>query len=268
MRAPIEARKPVEKVIKQARNIYRDSDTLVEYVKEITYYYSSEQKTREDILQQFYEDIKHMVGSYNTAYSFADPKGEMVESAKKFEVDYPVDKSFLEDMRGISEALHYLFWITSKKKLFLSVEQLEELGLRDISLENAISKITHIRSVYDAAIRYYIREGYLPEGYTKPVPDPPTKVLHCFQSCYRDYEDFYRASVGCSLEKIAENFYNSSMNKGYLLEFNRFKALYDFFVNPDKDSASYEDFAPKGKIIGNRQWRNVMVEKRKAILGE
>ena len=123
MRAPVEARKPVARLIREARNIYHDSDTLMEYVKEITHFYSSETKTGEEILQQLYEDVRVMVLSYEQARLFSDYDKDH-EKAQQFGVGYSTDKKFLDDMWGIAEALHYLFYITSRMKVFLSLDML------------------------------------------------------------------------------------------------------------------------------------------------
>lgn len=175
MRAPVEARKPVARLIREARNIYHDSDTLMEYVKEITHFYSSETKTGEEILQQLYEDVRVMVLSYEQARLFSDYDKDH-EKAQQFGVGYSTDKKFLDDMWGIAEALHYLFYITSRMKVFLSLDMLCDLNLKRVELRNQTQRLvftkrqeeelkehgysSFIKTVHDATILYYEGEGY------------------------------------------------------------------------------------------------------------
>lgn len=299
MRAPVEARNPVARIIGQARNIYHDSDTLMKYVKEITYFYSSEHKTSEEILQQLYEDVRVMVSSYDKARLFSG-YDENHEKAKQFGVDFPTDKKYLDDMWGIAEALKYLFYITSKMKVFLSLDMLHDLKLEKVELRNPVQRVvftkrqeeelkehglsafqkfrkrgesikkeTIIRTVHDAAILDYKGEGYL-----KTVPEPTETILECFEGTRKGrqklYEDYYTDNIGCSRNEMAENFYNLPMSKDFLLKFNKYKALFDFFIYPKEDSPSYNDFKPiisKSKDHGLRNWRNIMQKARKKKLG-
>ena len=111
MRSMPGTRPPVARLIEESCNI-SDSDILMQYIREITRFYSSEQKTSSEILNQFKKDIKDIVQSYKLAMGF----------------------SFQNDINGLSEALEFLMWETSCMGIFLDDDTLLRLELDKVSL--------------------------------------------------------------------------------------------------------------------------------------
>ena len=287
MRSIPGTRPPVARLIEESRNI-NDSDILMQYIREITRFYSSEQKTSSEILSQFKKDIHDIIQSYLMAKMMS---GNIKDSviAKSLGIDIPIDKTFEKDMWGLAKSLEYLMWETAHMGLTLDKETLLALGLNNVMLKSPVEQFKEygelgklidefgleiglqkfrkmypkenlkpskiLMSVYDCAIIFH-----------KQVPEWTDKVRQCFQS-RKCYEDFYSMSIGCSPYEIADNYFNLPMDKKFLWNFNKHKALYDYFIKPSNDSPSYNDYKPSGTLIGPRQFRNIMKAARERILG-
>lgn len=135
MRAPIEARKDVRKLIEEARNIYTDSDKLAEYIQDIVEIYSY--KNDYEAHMQLYKDVRVMTEAYEMAKSLSGYDSETDTFTIKWkneEVSMPLhcDKSFINDMWGIAEALYYLFYITAELSVMLSPEDITRLPLQQV----------------------------------------------------------------------------------------------------------------------------------------
>jgi hypothetical protein len=136
MRAPIEARKDVRKLIEEARNIYTDSDKLAEYIQDIVEIYSYKNDYEAHI--QLYEDVRVMTEAYEIAKQLSgyDSETDTVtiqwQNDKELSMPLHFDKSFINDMWGIAEALYYLFYTTAKLPVMLSPEDIIRLPLQQV----------------------------------------------------------------------------------------------------------------------------------------
>ena len=152
MRAPIEARKDVRKLIEEARNIYTDSDKLAEYIQDIVEIYSY--KNDYEAHMQLYEDVRVMTEAYEIAklLSGYDSETDTVtiqwQNDKELSFPFPFDKSFINDMWGIAEALYYLFYITEKLSVMLSPEDIIRLPLQQVKRRQGTA-------LFDTACKFY-----------------------------------------------------------------------------------------------------------------
>ena len=174
MRSMPGTRPPVARLIEESCNI-TDSDILMQYIREITRFYSSEQKTSSEILNQFKKDIKDIVQSYKLAMGF----------------------SFQKDINGLSESLEFLMWETSFMGIFLDDETLLRLELDKVSLKRPIEQLGEEWNKLDDFIKVYgevkgwekFRRQY-PQGYIKPK-----KVLQSVYDCTCVYYEIRKAEA-------------------------------------------------------------------------
>jgi hypothetical protein len=152
MRAPIEARKDVRKLIEEARNIYTDSDKLAEYIQDIVEIYSYKNDYEAHI--QLYEDVRVMTEAYEMAKSLSGYDSEtdtftiQWQNDKELSMPLHFDKSFINDMWGIAEALYYLFYITAKLSVMLSPEDITRLPLQQVKRRGGTA-------LFDDACKFY-----------------------------------------------------------------------------------------------------------------
>lgn len=251
-------RPPLAKLVLAAERLKEVGEIYYNYVLDIASYYVSEVKTKEDIVCQFRADIELMIQQYLLAKRLSGNDEELNREYKTYGItDICVIKDFEKTMRTISVALELLIREAANQKVFIDIETLESLGLRNIKSEIILYK-SH--SLMDSVFTQYKIHGYI-----KPVPEWTDKVRQCFQR-RKHYEDFYSKCIGCSPYEIADNYYNLPMDYKFLNGFNRFQALYDYFIDPSLDMPSYIDFRAFGNPITPRQFRNIMKAAKDRVL--
>ena len=250
-------RPPVANLILAAERL-NDIDEIYNYVIGIASYYVSEVKTTKEIIDQFQSDIELMIQQYRYAERFSGNDEDYNKQMETYGLPHnPINKKFEKTMKTISIAIELIIREAANQKVFLEIETLEELGLRHIKSDIIKSEPY---TLMDSAITQYKIHGYI-----KPVPEWTDKVRLCFQK-RTHFEELYTKSVGCTPYEFADNYFNLPMDNKFLRDFNKFKALYDYFINPSNDAPSYNDFKPSGEAIGLRQFRNIMNDARDRIL--
>ncbi len=174
MRSMPGTRPPVARLIEESCNI-SDSDILMQYIREITRFYSSEQKTSSEILNQFKKDIKDIVQSYKLAMGF----------------------SFQKDINGLSKALEFLMWETSFMGIFLDDDTLLRLELDKVSLKRPVEQLGEEWNKLDDFIKVYGEvKGW--EKFCKQYPKgsiKPKKVLQSVYDCTCVYYEIRKAEA-------------------------------------------------------------------------
>lgn len=257
MRSNPGTRPPVAKLIEESRNI-KDSDILMQYIREITRFYSSEHKTSSEIMSQFKKDIDDIVQSYYMAQKMS---GNIVgyEQYKVYGIDMPINKDFEKDMWGLSESLQLLMYETANMGLFLDDNSLLKLGLNNVMLNRPIEQMGKewgkmgelieefgmekglekfrrrypkgtikpskiLKSVYDCVIVYY--KNHKP----KDFPTPSSKVLEVFKFNKESFLDFCGKYYGKNMDDIASALLSqSNINLSFS---GAKKAIFDYFVLP------------------------------------
>lgn len=260
MRSPSGTRSTVDKFI-QAINKRMDDDLILEYIKDIASYYTSEYKTKEDILSTLESDIQSLMFCYRICCQASGHDEVYNKQMSQFKIEFIPNKAAEIPMRNISWGVMYLIREAAYCKVYLEPDKLEKLGLKCIP--DPLIFNNNEGTLYDFAIRQYGIHGFI-----KPVPQAPLDVLKCFEN-KTFYESFYQDNKGRTPKEMAVNFYNLEMSVDFLKQFKAYKAFYDYFVDPDEHSPSYEDYKPAGaNIIGDRQFKNYMRDARESILGE
>jgi hypothetical protein len=218
-------RPQIAKLIKDIEGI-NDSDTLYEYVRDIASFYTSEHKSRNEILIQHEMDIEVLVRYYNIYNDFLNgykPQNELERQMNLYREPNPRYEPVVSNIR---QALEFLIWESSKLKIFLPIETLESLGLRSIRKRPLkiyqFKEVSHkcntfyeewkewqkinrdakvecvIANLYDVAIRFYKVDGYIVE-----YPDIPKDLQRIFRFNKENYWDFCERCKGEKLEGVA-----------------------------------------------------------------
>ena len=217
-------RPQIAKLIKDIEGI-NDSDTLYEYVRDIASFYTSEHKSRNEILIQHEMDIEVLVRYYNIYNDFLNgykPQNELERQMNLYREPNPRYEPVVSNIR---QALEFLIWESSKLKIFLPIETLESLGLWNIKRKtfpqmNPVPKEfddksfkewleefrkrnpnfhgTITESLYDYAIHFYKMYGYIVE-----YPDIPKDLQRIFKYNKENYQDFCDRCKGKDLESVA-----------------------------------------------------------------
>lgn len=257
MRSTPGTRPPVARLIEESRNI-KDSDILMQYIREITRFYSSEYKTSSEIMNQFQKDIKDIVQSYFQACMMSGNTDD-AEKYKSYGIDMPINKEFEKDMWALSKSLDFLMWETAYMGIFLDDKSLLKLGLNKVMLERPIEQMGKewdkldelieelgiekgfekfrrrypkgtikpsiiLKSVYDCVIVYY--RNHKP----KDFPTPSSKVMEVFKFNKESFLDFCGKYYVKNMDDIASALLSqSNINLSFS---GAKKAIFDYFVLP------------------------------------
>lgn len=252
-------RPQVAKLIRDIDKI-DDSDILYKYVEEIASYYTSDSKTELRILMQYETDIKTLVYYYkmvNIWYVGYEPQTEL---EKVFNKPIMPDERFKIVVDNIRDALDFLIHYAASNKVFLPLDKLEELGLKEVKYPKPIrvpdlkepseefknktieeywrefqriNKNTRIarviESVYDSAISFYKAHGYMFES---DLAEIPAKLRRIFKDDKQIYNDFCKECEGKDLVGIAE-VYAKFVKSGRIERARSMKPIYNHFVSSD-----------------------------------
>ncbi len=257
-------RPPVEKLIKDSIKI-KDPDLLYKYVKDITIYYSSEYKTNEDILNQFKNDIKGMVKYYQIYRDISGIDEKHDQLFSRYGMETFKNKNAEIIMRTVSEALEMLMYETSNLGIFLSNEELANLGLESVSLvtptkqykeyeifgrfleecgiEEGLRKFRTkyptlkpskiLKTIYDVTMIYYsIRNGNA---------KPTQSVLKAFKLNQNAFNDFATKAKGKDIDGIVSLIHNTPNID--LKTRGTKKGLFDFFIKPQLGDISEDEYS-------------------------
>jgi len=127
MRVPIGTRAQIAKFITDIESI-NDPDVVYEYVRDIASFYTSDNKTDERILIQHEKDLEVLVRLYNICNQFYYGHKPLNE------LDYEIkpDGRYKKAVINSRYALEFLIYEAAENKVFLSVDKLEKLGLKNI----------------------------------------------------------------------------------------------------------------------------------------
>lgn len=221
MRVPPGTRAQIAKFITNVESI-NDPDVVYGYARDIAAFYTSDYKTDERILIQHEKDIEVLVRLYNMCNQFC------YGHIKINELDYEIKPNSRYEQAVINSryALEFLIYEAAANKVFLSIDKLDSLGLKNIRRRtikfynfkevsdeckstgkylkewcniNKDAKIEHVtESLYDYAIHFYKMNGCLME-----YPDIPKDLQRIFKYNKENYQDFCDKCKGKKLEDIA-----------------------------------------------------------------
>ncbi len=229
MRSNIEARPKVAKLINEIERI-NNEDTLHQYVMEIASFYTSECKTDKRILEQYELDIKSLVLIYKLAndrycgyrQKWDDYSEEIIKPDERYKI--VVD--------NILQALDFLIHQAASNKVFLPLEKLEELGLKEVKYPKPLCvPIWNVRieSVYDSAIQFYKAHGFV---FDSDLPEIPEKLARIFGFDKRIFKDFSKECEGKDLVGVAEVYVKYARN-GLINKSRAMKPIFNHFVSSD-----------------------------------
>lgn len=225
MKAMPGTRLQIAKFINDIENI-NDSDIIFEYVREITSFYTSEYKSRNEILTQHEMDIEVLVRHYNIYNDLLKGHEPQNELERQMNYYWKPNPQYQPAVSNIQQALEFLIWESSKLKIFLPIEKLDKLGLknikrRTIKLPN-FKEVTHkcetfeeelkewrkinkdakseyvIESLFDYAIHFYKMNGNIIN-----YPDIPQKLARIFRYDKKICWEFCNECKGKDLEGVA-----------------------------------------------------------------
>ena len=256
-------RPQVAKLIRDIENI-SDSDILYKYVEDIASFYTSDCKTEQRILMQYETDIKTLVNYYKYVYIRYVGYEPKTELEKAFQKPIIPDERYKIVVYNIRTTLEFLIQIASSNKIFLPLEKLEELGLKDVKHPNPISvhdlkepsgefksksfeeywsefqrnnknaRVKRvIESVYDSAISFYKAHGFV---FDSDLPEIPDKLSRIFRFNKRTYKDFSNECEGKDLIGVANVYVKYAKNK-LIDESKAIKPICTQFVSGGKEES-------------------------------
>jgi hypothetical protein len=252
-------RPQVAKLIRDIENI-SDSDILYKYVEDIASFYTSDCKTEQRILMQYETDIKTLVNYYKYVYIRYVGYEPKTELEKAFQKPIIPDERYKIVVYNIRTTLEFLIQIASSNKIFLPLEKLEELGLKDVKHPKPISVYDlkepseefknksideywrefqrinknarvkrEIESVFDSAISFYKAHGFVLDS---DLPEIPDKLKRIFRNNKKIYKDFSKECEGKDLIGVAE-VYVKYVKNGCIEKTRSMKPIYNYFVSSD-----------------------------------
>lgn len=264
-------RPQVAKLIRDIENI-SDSDILYKYVEDIASFYTSDCKTEQRILMQYETDIKTLVNYYKYVYIRYVGYEPKTELEKAFQKPIIPDERYKIVVYNIRTTLEFLILIASSNKLFLPLEKLEELGLKDVKYPKPISvhdlkkpsgefksksfeenwsefqrnnknaRVKRvIESVYDSAISLYKADGFV---FDSDLPEIPEKLASIFRFDKHIFKDFSKECDGKDLVGVAK-VYAKYVKNGLINKSRSMKPVYNHFVS--SNNSQYMTFTRKAK---------------------
>ena len=264
-------RPQVAKLISNIENI-NDPDDLYKFVEEIASFYTSESKTEQRVLTQYETDIKTLVNYYKMVYiryKGYKPKTELERALNKA---IPPDERYMVVVNNIRTALEILIHQAASNRIFLPLEKLEELGLKNVKYPKPISvpnlkepsdkfknksfeeywrefqRINKnarvkrvIESVYDSAISFYKAAGFVFES---DLPEIPEKLASIFRFDKHIFKDFSKECDGKDLVGVAK-VYAKYVKNGLINKSRSMKPVYNHFVS--SNNSQYMTFTRKAK---------------------
>lgn len=271
MNCPAGTRPQVAKLIKDIEKI-DDSDILYKYVEEIASYYTSDSKTELRILMQYETDIKTLVNYYkmvNIRYVGYEPQTEF---EKEFNKPIMPDERFKIVVYNIRQALDFLIHYAASNKVFLPLDKLEELGLKEVKYPKPIrvpdwkepseefknktfeeywrefqrinknARVKRvIESVYDSAISFYKAHGFV---FDSDLPEIPDKLRKYFRDNKQVYNDFRKECEGKDLYGVAKVYCKYSKS-GRIVKEGSMRPIYNHFVS--SNNSQYMTFTRYAK---------------------
>ena len=271
-------RPQVAKLISDIEKI-NDSDILYKYVEDIASFYTSESKTEQRVLTQYETDIKTLVNYYKMVFIRYVGYEPQTEVEKAFSKPIMSDERYRIVVYNIRTALEILIHQAASNRIFLPLEKLEELGLKEIKYPQSISlpnlkepsevfksktfeeywrefqRINKnarvkrvIESVYDSAISFYKAHGFV---FDSDLPEIPDKLARIFRFDKRIFKDFSKECEGKDLVGVAKVYVKYAKNK-LIDESKAMRPILVQFVSGGKeDSKLYQKF--RREIINLRK---------------
>lgn len=264
MRVPLGTRAQIAKLITDIEKI-DDPDIVYEYVRDIASFYTSDNKTDERILIQHEKDIKVLVNLYNVCSQFYYGH----EPQYEFDITIKPDARYKQAVINCKYALEFLIYEAAANMVFLSIDKLEKLGLKNIkrktikfhnlkevsykgntfaerlkefreTVKDATSEYVD-ESFYDYAINFYKMNGYIFE-----YPEIPKELQKIFNKDKKLYWDICNQCKGKNLESVAQVYSKAeSLNKSNAMRpFLRHfvTRLIDPNMSKDEETKYYQQF--------------------------
>lgn len=264
-------RPQVAKLISDIEKI-NDSDILYKYVEDIASFYTSESKTEQRVLTQYETDIKTLVNYYKMVFIRYVGYEPQTEVEKAFSKPIMSDERYRIVVYNIRTALEILIHQAASNRIFLPLEKLEELGLKEIKYPQSISlpnlkepsevfksktfeeywrefqRINKnarvkrvIESVYDSAISFYKAHGFV---FDSDLPEIPDKLRKYFRDNKQVYNDFRKECEGKDLYGVAEVYCKYSKS-GRIVKEGSMRPIYNHFVS--SNNSQYMTFTRHAK---------------------
>ena len=250
-------RVPVAKLIRDIENI-NDFDVLYKYVEDISFFYTSGSNSLERVLDQYEIDLRMLVQYYNRVYvNYAgyEPKTELEK------VLYPAIKPNAQlkvVVSNLIKCLEFLVQYAASNKIFLSLEKLEEIGLKNVKLlqpqivpkvdnvpanfecKNMEERVDEFRrinvknkgkvervieSVFDSVIGFYKAHGYIIN-----LPEIPKKLQRAFKYDKQNYWKGIQRFKDKDLKEVALEYQKAD----YIEKSNTIKPIFREFVAKPK----------------------------------